>query len=181
MRAARPAAEELGVNRPLKYNLLLRSRETLAVDLKQPAGRELVLRLVEKADVMTEGFRPGVTERLGLGTIVFSPMAQGLLSDKYLNGIPKDSRAAASGVFLKPKQITDDTLTKIRKLNDIAKDRGQSLAQMALAWVLRFPSVTSALIGASRPEQIKENVDAIKAGEFTKDQLEKIEAILSAM
>jgi len=120
-----------------------------------------------------------VIERLGLGVIVFSPMAQGLLSDKYLTGIPADSRAGASGTFLKPQQITDDKLTKIRKLNDIAQERGQSLAQMALAWVLRFPSVTSALIGASRPEQIKENVEALKAGAFVGEQLERIEAILT--
>jgi len=119
-----------------------------------------------------------VTERLGIGTIVFSPMAQGMLSDKYLNGIPADSRASASGVFLKPKQITDEKLTQIRKLNDIAKERGQSLAQMALAWVLRFPSVTSALIGASRPDQIKENVDALRAGPFTGEHLARIESIL---
>jgi L-glyceraldehyde 3-phosphate reductase len=119
-----------------------------------------------------------VTERLGVGVIVFSPMAQGLLSDKYLNGIPADSRAAASGVFLKPKQITDEMLDKIRKLNDIAKERGQSLAQMALAWVLRSPGVTSALIGASRPEQIEENVAALDAPPFSDEQLHQIETVL---
>jgi L-glyceraldehyde 3-phosphate reductase len=119
-----------------------------------------------------------VTERLGVGVIVFSPMAQGMLSDKYLNGIPKDSRAATGG-FLKPKQVTEEKLTKIRKLNDIAKERGQSLAQMALAWVLRFPAVTSALIGASTPKQIEDNVGALKAGPFTSDQLAQIESILA--
>ena len=120
-----------------------------------------------------------VTERLGLGVIVFSPMAQGLLSDKYLSGIPADSRAGVPSGFLKAKQITDEMLGKIRKLNDIAKSRGQSLAQMALAWVLRFPGVTSALIGASRPEQIKENVAAIKVAHFDADTLAEIEAILA--
>jgi L-glyceraldehyde 3-phosphate reductase len=105
-------------------------------------------------------------------------MAQGLLSDKYLNGIPTHSRAGTGGA-LNPKSITDEKLAKIRKLNDLAKQRGQSLAQMALAWVLRFPSVTSALIGASRPEQIKENVDALKAGPFSREELERIEAILT--
>jgi L-glyceraldehyde 3-phosphate reductase len=119
-----------------------------------------------------------VTERLGLGVIVFSPMAQGMLSDKYLNGIPTDSRAATGG-FLKPKQITEEKLAKIRKLDDIAKGRGQSLAQMALAWVLRFPAVTSALIGASRPEQIKENVAGLKAAPFSSEELQRVEAILS--
>ncbi len=118
-----------------------------------------------------------VTERVGLGVIVFSPMAQGLLSDKYLKGIPADSRAAG-GRFLKAANITEEKLKQIRALNDIAQQRGQSLAQMALAWVLRLPGVTSALIGASRPEQIKENVDALKAGPFTSEELAKIETIL---
>jgi L-glyceraldehyde 3-phosphate reductase len=120
-----------------------------------------------------------VTQRLGLGTIVFSPMAQGLLSDKYLNGIPRDSRAALPSGFLRPAQITEEKLAQIRQLNDIARERGQSLAQMALAWVLRLPSVTTALIGASRPEQIKENVEALKAGPLTNDQLVQIESILT--
>jgi L-glyceraldehyde 3-phosphate reductase len=120
-----------------------------------------------------------VTQRLGLGTIVFSPMAQGLLSDKYLHGIPADSRAGTPGRFLRPKEITDEKIAKVQKLNDLAKQRGQSLAQMALAWVLRFPAVTSALIGASRPEQIKENVEALKAAPFTSDELAQIESILA--
>jgi L-glyceraldehyde 3-phosphate reductase len=119
-----------------------------------------------------------VTERLGLGVIVFSPMAQGLLSDKYLNGIPTHSRAGTGGA-LNPKNITEEKIAKVRKLTDLAKQRGQSLAQMALAWVLRFPSVTSALIGASSPEQIKENVAAVKAGPFTSDELAQIESILT--
>src|SRR5689334_16403105 len=91
----------------------------------------------------------------GMGSIVFSPLAQGMLTDRYLGGIPEDSRAAKGG-FLKPSQITEDKLAKVRKLNDLAQARGQTLAQMALAWVLRHPEVTSALIGASRTTQIED-------------------------
>jgi L-glyceraldehyde 3-phosphate reductase len=90
----------------------------------------------------------------------FSPLAQGLLSDKYLKGIPEDSRASL-GKFLGPRQITEKVVGKIGQLNSIAQSRGQSLAQMALAWVLRFQSITSVLIGASRPSQINENVLAL--------------------
>lgn len=121
-----------------------------------------------------------VTERNGIGTIVFSPMAQGLLSDKYLNGIPEQSRATATGGFLRPSHITDAKLAKVRKLNEIAKQRGQTLAQLALVWVLRKPTVTSALIGASRPEQIKENVAALNNASFSEDELKQIEAILAS-
>jgi L-glyceraldehyde 3-phosphate reductase len=119
-----------------------------------------------------------VTERLGLGVIAFSPVAQGLLSDKYLTGIPAHSRAGTGGA-LNPKNITEDKLAKVRKLNDIAKQRGQTLAQMALAWVLRLPAVTTALIGASSPQQVKENVESLKAGPFSNEQLAQIESILA--
>ena len=115
--------------------------------------------------------------KLGLGVIVFSPLAQGQLSDKYLAGIPKDSRAAGESVFLRPEQITEDKLRRIRALNDLARDRGQSLAQMALAWTLRDERVTSALIGASRPEQIIENAKAAEKLAFTADELKRIDAI----
>jgi L-glyceraldehyde 3-phosphate reductase len=121
-----------------------------------------------------------VTQRLGLGVIVFSPLAQGQLTDKYLDGIPPDSRAAASGVFLKPNQITDTRRTTIRQLNELAQTRGQTLAQMALAWTLRHPAVTSALIGASRPEQLKQNVDCLHAAAFSTDELTRIDTILAA-
>jgi L-glyceraldehyde 3-phosphate reductase len=120
-----------------------------------------------------------VSERLGVGVICFSPLAQGLLSDKYLKGIPEQSRAGAPSGFLRPSHITDEKLERVRKLNDHAKQRGQTLAQMALAWVLRKPAVTSALIGASRPEQIKENVEAMNVADFSEDELKKIDAILA--
>ena len=119
-----------------------------------------------------------VTDRLGVGVIVFSPLAQGQLSDKYLEGIPADSRAAVPSGFLKSTAITDERRAKLRALNDIAKSRGQTLAQMALAWTLRTPSVTSALIGASRPEQIKDCAAAVNNLAFSAAELEKIEAIL---
>jgi L-glyceraldehyde 3-phosphate reductase len=118
----------------------------------------------------------------GIGSIVFSPLAQGLLSDRYLNGIPADSRAGSSAVFLKPEHITDEKLTKVRKLNALAQRRGQSLTQLALAWVLRPQGnhqVTSALIGASKSEQIVENVAALKNLMFSPEELAEIEAVLA--
>ncbi len=113
----------------------------------------------------------------GVGSIVFSPLAQGLLTDKYLKGIPKDSRAARAH-FLKPEQISKDKLSRIKKLNTLAKQRNQTLAQMALAWTLRNPEVTSALIGASRSEQIIDAAKTIDNLMFTDSELKKIEQIL---
>src|SRR3954464_3253138 len=114
----------------------------------------------------------------GMGSIVFSPLAQGMLTDRYLGGIPEDSRAAKGG-FLKPAQITEDKLAKVRRLNKLAQARGQTLAQMSLAWVLRHPEVTSALIGASRTAQIEDAVGALQNLEFTAEQLASIEQILA--
>jgi L-glyceraldehyde 3-phosphate reductase len=113
----------------------------------------------------------------GAGCIVFSPLHQGLLTDKYLKGIPTDSRAARQ-VFLKPEHVTDDVLAKVRKLSEIAQSRSQTLAQMAIAWVLRHKEMTSALIGASRVTQIEDAVGALKNTSFTKEELQKIEQIL---
>jgi L-glyceraldehyde 3-phosphate reductase len=111
---------------------------------------------------------------LGIGCIVFSPLAQGMLTDKYLSGIPEGSRASQHKT-LSPDLITDDTLEKIRGLNEIASARGQSLAQMALAWALRDPRVTSALIGASSVEQLEANVAALDRLDFTDDELAAID------
>ena len=119
-----------------------------------------------------------VLGREGIGCIVFCPLAQGLLTDKYLNGIPADSRAAKAHSFLKPAQITKEVLQKILALNKIAAARGQSLAQMALAWAMRDNRVTSVLIGASKPEQIEQNVDTLKNPVFSSDELSQIEKIL---
>jgi L-glyceraldehyde 3-phosphate reductase len=119
-----------------------------------------------------------VLEKQGVGCIAFCPLAQGLLTDKYLKGIPKNSRAAKPSGFLKAEQVTKDVIQKVAALKKIAQQRGQSLAQMALAWVLRDARVTSALIGASRPEQIVENVKTLDNLQFTKKQLSQIDKIL---
>lgn len=115
----------------------------------------------------------------GIGCIAFSPLAQGLLTDKYLGGIPEGSRASKAHGFLKPANITDDKLNKVRKLNEIAKSREQTLAQMALAWVLRHEVMTSVLIGASKVEQIEDAVGMLKRLDFTSSELEQIETILN--
>lgn len=114
----------------------------------------------------------------GKGIISFSPLAQGLLTDRYLHGIPSDSRVRKSGVFLKETDLTEARLHQIEKLNEIAVSRGQSLAQMALSWVLKDDDVTSVLIGASRPEQILDNIQIVHAPEFTKEELTQIDAIV---
>lgn len=113
-------------------------------------------------------------EGLGVGAIVFTPLAQGMLTDKYLNGIPEGSRAS-KGKSLRTSFLTDETLANIRALNEIAQRRGQSLAQMALAWVLRGGRVASALIGASRPEQIEDCVGSLKKLDFTSEELAEID------
>lgn len=120
----------------------------------------------------------GVLEREGIGCIVFSPLAQGLLTDKYLQGIPADSRAAKPHGFLRREDITDKKLAKIRQLNEMAQARGQTLAQMAIAWVLRQPAVTSALIGASRVKHIEDTVQALQQLDFSKEELARIDEIL---
>lgn len=121
-----------------------------------------------------------VLEQHGVGSIAFTPLAQGMLTNKYLNGIPGDSRAAKPSTALSESQITPDTLRKVRLLNQMAAARGQSLAQFALAWVLRSGRVTSALIGASRVSQIEDNVAALSNLEFSQEELERIEVILGA-
>ncbi len=115
----------------------------------------------------------------GIGSIAFCPLAQGLLTGRYLDGIPADSRASKPHGFLKQKDIDDRRLAQIRALNQIAKERGQSLAQMALAWVLRGGRVTSALIGASRIEQIEQNVAALNNLAFSTEELARLDKILS--
>jgi L-glyceraldehyde 3-phosphate reductase len=121
-----------------------------------------------------------VTGREGLGVICFCPLSQGLLTGKYLDGIPDDSRAASKSNFLQREAIKPETVAKLKKLNDVAQQRGQTLAQMALKWVVRDERVTSALIGASRPGQIKENVKAMAAADFSEEELTTIDAILAS-
>lgn len=119
-----------------------------------------------------------VLQKEEVGAIVFSPLAQGLLTDKYLHGIPEGSRASKPSGFLRPEQITAEKVSKVTKLNEMAKARGQSLAQMSIAWVLRNPVITSALIGASRVSQIDDALGALKYLNFTPIELEQIETIL---
>jgi L-glyceraldehyde 3-phosphate reductase len=116
----------------------------------------------------------------GIGCIPFSPLAQGLLTDKYLKGIPEGSRASKAHGFLKAKQITPDKLAQVKKLNALAKARGQTLAQLALAWVLRHDTVTSALIGASGVGQIEDAVGALGNLEISQEELQKIEKVLGS-
>jgi len=117
-------------------------------------------------------------ENLGMGAVIYSPLAQGLLTERYLYGIPEDSRVRKSGVFLKESDITPEKIEKVRKLSEIAKDRGQSVSQLALAWILRNKVVASVIVGASKPSQIEENINCIKNLNFTGEELKKIENIL---
>jgi L-glyceraldehyde 3-phosphate reductase len=125
----------------------------------------------------------GLLDVLGkeqIGCIPFSPLAQGLLSDKYLNGIPEDSRVVTSGIFLNENHITQDTIAIISKLNNVAKERGQKLAQMALAWILRDSRITSVLIGSSKPAQIVDAIQALNNLNFLEEELNRIDSILMA-
>lgn len=126
-----------------------------------------------------EGGLLNILEENGVGCIPFSPLAQGLLTNRYLKGVPNDSRAGKPHGFLKKDQITEDKLQKIRRLNDVAVKRGQSLAQMALAWILRDQRVTSVLIGASKPEQLTDSLKCLEQTAFEQSELSEIESILS--
>lgn len=114
----------------------------------------------------------------GIGIITFCPLAQGLLTDRYLHGIPEDSRIRRDGRFLKENSVTEETLEKVKALNSLARQRGQTLAQMALAWILRDGDITSVLIGASRPSQILDNIGMLENRVFSPEEREKIDAIL---
>lgn len=116
-------------------------------------------------------------KELGKGIISFSPLAQGMLTNRYLNGIPEDSRMRSNSIFLNENALTEQRLQQIRALNDIAAERGQTLAEMALAWILRDGVVTSVLIGASRPAQIIDNIGALKNTSFTEEELRRIDEI----
>ena len=114
----------------------------------------------------------------GVGIITFSPLEQGILTDRYLNGIPEDSRVKTDGRFLNKERLTSDKIEKARALNELAKERGESLARMALKWVRKDDAVTSVLIGASRPEQILDNIKMINSLDFTEEELQKIDEIV---
>jgi L-glyceraldehyde 3-phosphate reductase len=152
-----------------------RTREALAIlrELRTPCiihqpSYSMLNRWIEEDGLLD------TLDDLGMGSIVFSPLAQGMLTTKYLNGIPEDSRAA-EGKSLSTNFLNEDNLARIRSLNDIASRRGQTLAQMALAWVLRGGRVTTALIGASRPEQVIDCVGALKNPSFSADELAEID------
>ena len=128
-------------------------------------------------DIEEDGLKSYAAEH-GIGIIAFCPLAQGLLTDRYLNGIPENSRIRTDGRFLKEEAVNAKTLDKVRALNGIAKERGQSLAQMALAWILRDRDVASVLIGASRPSQILDNIGMINKMQFSKEEMERIDSVL---
>lgn len=119
-----------------------------------------------------------VLQENGVGSIAFCPLEQGLLTNKYISGIPTDSRAAKANTFLSEERVTENVINKVKQLNEIAQNRNQNLAQMSLAWVLREGRVTSALIGASKVSQIEENVAALNHLEFSNEELSQIERIL---
>lgn len=117
----------------------------------------------------------------GIGSVVFSPLAQGILTDRYLHGVPEDSRAGASGIFLRPEQLTDALLDKVRQLQAVALNRGETMAQLALGWVLENPAITSVIIGASRLEQIQQNVAMLQRHHtLSEEEKQRIRAILEA-
>ncbi len=152
-----------------------------AVEVLKQMGHHLLIHQ-PRYNMFDRWIEDGLTDVLeneGAGAIVFSPLAQGLLTDKYLNGIPEGSRASKPWGFLKPEGITQDKLSKVKKLNELAARRNQSLAQMAIAWLLRKPVITSALIGASKVEQIEDAVKTLDNLNFNDDELKEIESILS--
>jgi len=118
-------------------------------------------------------------EKSGIGAIAFSPLEQGILTNKYLNGFPEDSRAIKDGRYLKSSNITPDVLSQVKKLNTLAEVRGQSLAQMAIAWLLKSPAITSVLVGVSKASQLQDNVNSLNHLSFSKEELLKIETILN--
>jgi L-glyceraldehyde 3-phosphate reductase len=122
----------------------------------------------------------GVLREEGVGCIAFSPLAQGMLTDKYLHGIPVGSRASKPHGFLRPEQLTPEKLEKVRRLNEIALRRGQTLAQLSLTWVLRNPEVTSVLIGASKVSQVEDAVGMLKHPPLAEEELREIEQILNS-
>ena len=139
-----------------------------------------VISNVDRIDSPALAFYPDRISGTSMGSIAFSPIAQGMLTDKYLNGIPEDSRIKRDGRFLHASDLTETRMQQIKSLNEIAKRRGQTLAQMALNWILRDETVASVLIGASRPQQILDNLKIVDAPAFTTEELEEIEAVCRA-
>jgi L-glyceraldehyde 3-phosphate reductase len=152
-----------------------------AINILRSLGTPCVIHQ-PKYSMMERWVEDGLLDLLGkegVGCIPFSPLAQGLLTDKYLGGIPSDSRVAKPHGFLKEQQLTDSKITAVRALNALALTRGQSLAQMALSWILKDPRVTSVLVGASKPEQLTDSLRCLDNVTFSQEELGNIEAILS--
>jgi len=152
-----------------------------ATDILKSMGARLLIHQ-PRYNIMDRWIENGLTNVLrseGIGCIAFSPLAQGLLTNRYLDGIPSDSRAAKEGTYLSREQVTKDKIIKIRKLNDLAAKRNQSLAQMAIAWVLRDQVVTSALIGVSKVSQVEDAMGALNTLNFSNEELKLIDKILS--
>ena len=152
-----------------------------AVEILRKLGTPCLIHQMKYSMYQRDGERGlfDVLSKEGVGGIAFTPLAQGLLTDRYLTGIPIDSRAAKPDTFLKRGDVTSTRLEQVRALADVARARGQSLAQMALAWVLRIDAMTSALIGASRVEQIEQNVAAVRNLTFAPTELERIESVIA--
>lgn len=150
-----------------------------AADILKRQGTPFIIHQVRYSmfDRKPEDGLLDVLEKEKIGCIAFSPLAKGMLTDRYLNGIPSDSRAASGSVFLKPENITSDVVDKVIYLNEIAKKRGQTLAQMAVAWLLKDKRVTSVLIGASKPNQIIDCVKSLDFAVFSEQELREIEQI----
>lgn len=177
-------------------DLIVRQGKALYVGISsyQPAEAKKAIKILNqlgtpclihqpKYSMFERGIEDGlldVLEDQGVGCIPFSPLAQGLLTNKYLNGIPENSRAARhlGNGAMEEEQITEDKISKIRQLNDLAKERGQSLAQMALAWVVKDPRITSVLIGVSRADQVTDSIRCLENYSFTREELERINNIL---
>lgn len=153
-----------------------------AIDILKDLGTPCLIHQ-PRYSMLNRGIEEGlidVLEEEGVGSIAFSPLAGGKLTDRYLKGIPSDSRAASGSIFMSENDITEELLTKIKALNEVAMKRGQSLAQMALAWDLKVGKLTSVLIGASKVNQIEDCVKALDCLDFTEEELKTIDEILKA-
>ncbi len=162
-----------------QYDANLTSR---AVQILNDMGTPLLIHQ-PRYSMLDRWVENGLMDELGqrgVGAIAFSPLEQGVLTSKYLNGMPDDSRAVKDGRYLKPEQITTEIINKVRLLNEIAQSRDQSLAQMAIAWLLKDPRITSVLVGVSKKQQLIDNVNATKNVEFSDTELNNIEQILTS-
>ncbi len=157
--------------------------QTIAIaELFKEMGTPFIINLRKYSMLVRDIEKDGLKDYAaahGVGIITFCPLAQGLLTDRYLHGIPEDSRIRTDGRFLKENAVCEDTISKVRRLGELAAERGQTLAQMALAWILRDGDITSVLIGASRPSQILDNIGMVQNTSFSEEERKKIDDILA--